>query len=399
MDGRRSLPGETCCHLRHTACWVACIRSGLSDVLCDHAARTNHNIITNADWHDGGVGSDTHTVSDMGFFPLCLISTCRPSNLERVIDEHRPVADETVFSNGHEFTNKGVRLYTGSRTDTGPSLDFNEGADENFVAQGTPIEIDWFNQCHTFSKIYVDDTIRVDFGLSHASARSGLRLKELGQHAQSPPRRPNHMVGAPQEIEFRYFIEDPTALPALGKASKIIQCYLPKWKIELIDGNLCFEDRILVKKLPDEAVLGLTKLIEESKVTPRIRLRDDRAFVTVKGKTVNYSRPEWEFEVLRSDVEDLVTSFRFPYVMKNRYKIPAGDGLVWEIDFFEGDNHGLVLAEIEVVDVNYVYKKPEWLGPEVTDDDRFGSGSLAREAWCDWLDEWSTKGPKIERPQ
>ena len=85
--------------------------------------------------------------------------------------------------------------------------------------------------------------------------------------------------------------------------------------------------------------------------------------------------------------------------MKNRYKIPAGDGLVWEIDFFEGDNHGLVLAEIEVVDVNYVYKKPEWLGPEVTDDDRFGSGSLAREAWCDWQDEWGTKGPKIERPQ
>ncbi len=191
------------------------------------------------------------------------------------------------------------------------------------------------------------------------------------------------------EIEYRFFIPDPAILPALGKPSKIIQCYLPKWKIELVDGNLCFDGRVLVKKLPTEAVSGLSSLIEESKVTPRIRLRDRQAFVTVKGGVENYSRAEWEFEVMRDDVEDLINSFRFPFIMKNRYNIPAEDGLVWEIDVFEGDNHGLVLAELEVPSVEYVFTKPEWLGEDVTDDERFGNGSLARAPWCDWREDWN----------
>ena len=104
---------------------------------------------------------------------------------------------------------------------------------------------------------------------------------------------------------------------------------------------------------------------------------------------VNYSRTEWEFEVLKEDVEDLVTSFRFPFVMKNRYNIPAEGGLVWEIDVFEGDNHGLVMAELEVPSVEYSFTKPEWLGDDVTNDERFGNGSLARDPWCDWQEDWN----------
>ena len=200
--------------------------------------------------------------------------------------------------------------------------------------------------------------------------------------------QPTDMGSGSVEIEYRYFIADPASLPALGRPSKIIQCYLPKWKIELVEGNLCFDGRVLVRGLPAEAIVGLSDLIEESKVTPRIRLRDHQAFVTVKGEVVNYSRPEWEFEVLKDDVEDLVTSFRFPFVMKNRYCIPAEDDLVWEIDFFEGDNNGLVLAELEVPNVGYTFSKPEWLGKDVTEDGRFGNGSLARDPWCDWQDEW-----------
>ena len=191
------------------------------------------------------------------------------------------------------------------------------------------------------------------------------------------------------EIEYRFFIPDPAILPALGKPSKIIQCYLPKWKIELVDGNLCFDGRVLVKRLPTEAIEGLSNLIEESKVTPRVRLRDRQAFVTVKGRMVNYSRVEWEFEVMSDDVEDLVNSFRFPFVMKNRYNVPAEDGLVWEIDVFEGDNHGLVLAELEVPSVEYSFTKPEWLGDDVTNDERFGNVSLARDPWCDWQQDWN----------
>ncbi len=197
------------------------------------------------------------------------------------------------------------------------------------------------------------------------------------------------MSGDDVEIEYRFFIPDPTILPPLGRGSKITQCYLPKWKVELIDDDLFFDGRVLVSRLPDGVVTALTKLVEESKITPRIRLRDNRAFVTIKGEDVGYIRPEWEFEVMRDHVEDLVTSFRFPSIMKKRYEIPADDGLVWEIDFFEGDNHGLVLAELEVPTIDLRFNKPEWLGENVTEDGRFGNGSLAREPWCDWKEDFS----------
>ena len=80
-------------------------------------------------------------------------------------------------------------------------------------------------------------------------------------------------------------------------------------------------------------------------------------------------------------------SYRFPFVLKTRYEIPAQDDLCWEVDVFEGDNAGLVLAELEVPTSDFSFSRPEWVGEDVTNDDRFGNGSLARDPWCDWADE------------
>ncbi len=192
------------------------------------------------------------------------------------------------------------------------------------------------------------------------------------------------MSGDGVEIEYRFFIPDPAVLPPLGKGVKIIQCYLPKWKIEIVERNLCFDGRILVRNIKMDVNRKLSTLIETANITPRIRLMGGRAFVTIKGPTTDYARAEWEFEVMKEEVQDLVTSFRFPHVMKNRYEVPEENGLVWEIDFFEGDNHGLVMAELEVPSVDHGFVRPEWLGAEVTEDNRFGNGSLARDPWCDW---------------
>ena len=90
---------------------------------------------------------------------------------------------------------------------------------------------------------------------------------------------------------------------------------------------------------------------------------------------------------MKEEVHDLVTSFRFPNVMKIRYKVPSEEGLVWEIDFFEADNHGLVMAELEVPSADFEFTRPKWLGVEVTSDGRFGNGSLARDPWCDWSED------------
>ena len=195
------------------------------------------------------------------------------------------------------------------------------------------------------------------------------------------------MSGDGVEIEYRFFIPDSAILPPLGKGVKIIQCYLPKWKIQIENNHLCLEERVLVRDLSMDVIRELSALIETANITPRIRLMDDAAFVTVKGPQVNYARAEWEFEVMVETVRDLVTSFRFPHVMKTRFNIPEYGGLTWEIDFFEGDNHGLVMAELEVPSANHEFVRPEWLGQDVTGDDRFGNGSLARDAWCDWKDD------------
>jgi adenylate cyclase len=196
------------------------------------------------------------------------------------------------------------------------------------------------------------------------------------------------MTGEGVEIEYRFFIPDFSKLPALGKGSKMIQCYLPKWKVEVVNGNLSFENKILKSDLQKEAVDEFEKIIEDGgTIAPRIRLVNGRAFVTVKGPMENYARMEWEWEVLEGSVKDLVMSYRFPFVLKTRYEIPTQDDLCWEIDVFEGDNAGLVLAELEVPTSDYSFTRPEWVGEDVTNDDRFGNGSLARDPWCDWADE------------
>ena len=198
--------------------------------------------------------------------------------------------------------------------------------------------------------------------------------------------KPEPMSGDDVEIEYRFFIPDPAVLPPLGKGVKIVQCYLPKWKIELVGDNLCFDGRVLVRNLPMVVNQQLSALIEDAKITPRIRLAGDSAFVTVKGPGT-HERVEHEFEVMVEDVQDLVTSFRFPHVLKTRYEVPADDALVWEIDFFEADNHGLVMAELEVPSADHEFARPDWLGRDVTEDERFGNGSLARDPWCDFCDE------------
>lgn len=186
----------------------------------------------------------------------------------------------------------------------------------------------------------------------------------------------------PMECERRFLIEDAARLPALGKGRRLVQCYLPRWKVELNGAALCFEGEVLVA---DVGVFSKQlRTLFEGRFTPRIRLDDDRAFVTIKGKTVQGSRPEFEWGVPFQQVEHLVTSFRFPHVMKMRHVIPAGQSLHWEIDLFEGENAGLVLAEIELPSIETPFERPNWLGLEVTEDGRYANAGLARDPICDW---------------
>ena len=85
----------------HFSSRVASIGTWFGDVLGDYTTCSNHDIIADADRHDGGIRADAHPISDGGFFPLGLITASRAANSEWVVDEHSTMADEAVFTDSH----------------------------------------------------------------------------------------------------------------------------------------------------------------------------------------------------------------------------------------------------------------------------------------------------------
>lgn len=64
-------------------------------------------------------------------------------------------------------------------------------------------------------------------------------------------------------------------------------------------------------------------------------------------------------------------------VEKIRLMVPAENGLYWEVDEFEGELTGLVLAEIELPNADAVFSRPSFLGREVTGDPQYYNSMLA----------------------
>ncbi|KQT44909.1 adenylate cyclase [Devosia sp. Leaf420] len=119
-------------------------------------------------------------------------------------------------------------------------------------------------------------------------------------------------------------------------------------------------------------------LSTSAKATVRIRIFDDtRAVLTLKGKAIGLTRPEFEYEVPLADAREMMALSSPNIVEKRRHKAPFGNH-VWEIDVFEGLHEGLVLAEVEMTSEHDEVAIPDWIGREVTDDDRYANASLSR---------------------
>ena len=118
--------------------------------------------------------------------------------------------------------------------------------------------------------------------------------------------------------------------------------------------------------------------------TVRVRTVGDKGFLTVKGITVGASRSEYEYEIPVADANEILDWLcERPLVEKTRYRIPHG-GLVWEIDEFEGENRGLVTAEVELKDEQQAVKPPNWVGQEVTGDPRYFNANLVAKPFTKW---------------
>lgn len=122
--------------------------------------------------------------------------------------------------------------------------------------------------------------------------------------------------------------------------------------------------------------------------TVRIRIRDERAYITIKGPAgkEGLSRYEFETEISVSDAHDLLLLCEPGMIDKHRYLVKSPDGKhVWEVDEFHGDNDGLVMAEIELGSENESFEKPHFIGREVTGDRRYYNGHLHANPYKSWV--------------
>ena len=113
-------------------------------------------------------------------------------------------------------------------------------------------------------------------------------------------------------------------------------------------------------------------LCKEPGKTIRVRIRDARAFLTIKSGKLRegLAKFEWEREIELADARELMNLCLPGAISKTRYIIPTqpyqGEERKWEVDVFHGRLEGRVLAEIELGDEQEPFTRPDWLGEEVT---------------------------------
>ena len=104
-------------------------------------------------------------------------------------------------------------------------------------------------------------------------------------------------------------------------------------------------------------------------------------FVTVKGKQIGISTPEEEVSIpivaARSLIDVALGSMPQTMIRKTRYDIPHHDGLIIEVDVFDGELSGLVIAEVELVSEDQQLEIPNWFGLEISESLTYKNVSLA----------------------
>lgn len=116
----------------------------------------------------------------------------------------------------------------------------------------------------------------------------------------------------------------------------------------------------------------------EKTATVRIRIADDRAFLTIKGKPAagHLARYEWEKEIDVTEAKELMKLCQGTIIDKTRWIVPAEQGLKWEVDEFHGKHAGLTVAEIELAYEEQTYEKPDFIGEDVTSDARYYNANM-----------------------
>ena len=117
--------------------------------------------------------------------------------------------------------------------------------------------------------------------------------------------------------------------------------------------------------------------------TVRVRIAGEDGYLTIKGKTEGISRLEFEYPIPVEEAFELLKLCTTPVIEKYRTKVIFGNK-TWEVDEFEGDNKGLVIAEIELKSEDELFELPSWIGEEVTGDLKYYNSRLATYPFRTW---------------
>ena len=122
-------------------------------------------------------------------------------------------------------------------------------------------------------------------------------------------------------------------------------------------------------------------LCKEPEKTIRIRICDEKAYITIKSSQLRegLAKFEWEKEIAVADARELMQLCLPGVINKTRYILPAGgraEKRYWEVDVFAGRLEGLILAEIELENEQETFDKPEWIGEEVTGQAQYYNANM-----------------------
>lgn len=153
-------------------------------------------------------------------------------------------------------------------------------------------------------------------------------------------------------------------------ALEIERKYLVDWdKIPALENGIDIKQGYI--KTSDDAVV-------------RVRTKDKKAFLTIKGKNSGTTRLEFEYEIPVEEAEEMLEKLCLkPMIDKTRYEIMYKNHL-WELDIFYGDNNGLIVAEVELDDENENIELPIWILKEVTGDIKYYNNNLMKYPYKEW---------------
>ncbi|MCH5228808.1 MAG: CYTH domain-containing protein [Muribaculaceae bacterium] len=110
--------------------------------------------------------------------------------------------------------------------------------------------------------------------------------------------------------------------------------------------------------------------------TVRVRTMGEKGFITIKSRTHDAKRLEFEYEIPAGDASEILKLAEPGIVEKTRYIVPY-EGLLWEVDEFHGSLNGVVVAEVELPDNEIEYSKPPFIGEDITGDPQYYNSNLS----------------------